>query len=54
MLECRVCGAPAEEQGRAFGLDGVNFDGKDCIVWYQRVQCAAGHWYQVEIYEEEL
>jgi hypothetical protein len=36
-----------------FGLNAVSFDGKDTVVWFEKRLCAAGHQYQVEVYEED-
>ena len=44
---------PSEAYGELMPLDGVNFDGKDVVVWYERRRCLAGHTYQVELWEEE-
>jgi hypothetical protein len=54
-IECREpgCSAPAEPDGRVFGIRGVGTRGQDIVVWYERRLCAAGHRYQVELYEED-
>lgn len=55
-ISCRVegCSAPAEPVGRIYGLAGVGHGGQDVVVWFERRLCAAGHRYQVELYEEDV
>lgn len=45
------CSAPTEAVGEPFHMHG--FGQWPIRVWYERVQCAAGHRYMVEIFEEE-
>lgn len=55
MFPCRVegCTSPSESSGRIFGMNGVGTSGQDIVVWFERRLCAAGHAYQVELYEED-
>lgn len=54
-ISCRVtdCSAPAESTGQAFGMAGIGRSGQDVVVWMEGRLCAAGHRYQVELYEED-
>jgi len=54
-IACRVegCGLDSEFIGRQFALSGVGFRGQDIVVWFERRVCAAGHQYQVELFEED-
>lgn len=55
MMTCHEpgCSAPAEEYDEPFALNGVTHHG-DVRVWHQKVRCAAGHHYWIEIYEEDV
>jgi len=42
--ECKECGAPATVTWSST-LTGVDFDGKEAVFEWLRIECAAGHWY---------
>lgn len=46
LTECLECGAPAEVIG-GHEMDGVDFDGRDAVFWFDLIQCAAGHRYEL-------
>lgn len=44
MLDCEICGAPAEVK-RSMVMSGTDFDGQDALFEVVKIECAAGHWY---------
>ena len=45
-LECLECGAPAESYDECC-FEAVDFDGRDCWLYADKIRCAAGHDYHL-------